>query len=40
MARKEIEVIDRGGAKTVAKLHLTQYAYKNTIINPETMNKK
>ena len=28
------------GAKTVAKLNLTQYAYKNTIINPETMNKK
>lgn len=28
------------GAKTVAKLHLTQFAYKNTIINPEKMTEK
>lgn len=35
-----LELERLAGAKTVAKLHLTQYAYKNTIINPETMNKK
>ncbi len=28
------------GSKTISKLHLTQYAYKNSIINPETMKKQ
>jgi len=35
-----LELERLAGAKTVSKLHLTQYAYKNTIINPETMNSK
>jgi len=35
-----LELERLAGTKTVSKLHLTQYAYKNTIINPETMNKK
>ncbi len=32
-----LELERLAGAKTVAKLHLTQFAFKNTIINPESM---
>ena len=35
-----LELERLAGTKTVSKLNLTQYAYKNTIINPEKMNKK
>lgn len=32
-----LELERLAGAKTVEKLHLTQFAFKNTIINPESM---
>lgn len=35
-----LELERLAGAKTIAKLHLTQFAYKNTIINPEKMTEK
>lgn len=35
-----LELERLAGAKTVSKLHLTQFAYKNTIINPEAINTK
>ncbi len=34
-----LELERLAGAKTVKKLNLTQYAYKNTIVNPETFKK-
>ena len=32
-----LELERLAGAKTVEKLNLTQFAFKNTIINPESM---
>lgn len=34
-----LELERLAGAKTVAKLHLTQYAYKNMFVNPEGIKK-
>ena len=34
-----LELERLAGAKTLAKLNLTQYAFKNTIINPESLKK-
>lgn len=35
-----LELERLAGAKTVEKLHLTQFAFKNTIINPESMKNE
>lgn len=34
-----LELERLAGAKVVSKLHLTQYAYKNTIVNPEKVKQ-
>lgn len=34
-----LELEKLAGAKTISKLNLTQFAYKNTIINPEKFNQ-
>ena len=35
-----LELERLAGAKTVEKLNLTQFAFKNTIINPESMKNE